>query len=802
MRLSPAHNLEERRAEGIILIKYAIELAELQVFQGRHFLLENPLPAESWNLEELKKLLRRLECHQAVFDQCRFQLRGPSGLLHKKPTKIVTSSEAIARRLDGRRCLKDHEHKTVIGGARVTWAAGLYTKELADEIICGLEEEFDRSYLRRPHEALAVEDGDIEDDLEREIDPPVEVRDFDSSDEEIKVDLSNLKASAHVKEAARRIHNNTGHRSNRRLARSLALAPPEAIVAAKTLKCAVCEGRKLPRARRPASLPNPKDCGDQIHIDIVEMEDATETRFYVAVHIIDAVSRFQMAEVLADKSADSVVQFVQRRWLLIFGPPRVLVADQGREFISWRFEEMAAQHSILLWHTAVQSPWQNGLWERGGGILKAIVSAIVKSQTVVGREEMETAVQEGIAAYNADLNDAGVTPAQAALGRQPCMIGDVLGDVGQRLAEHGLIECRPGLARQVAMREVAKLAMLRLHFSRGLRRAEMARSRTPTVTQDLEPGMIVYYFRTSKYNSKTGPWKKKLSLKRWHGPGLLVAMEQPSNCFISHKGQLVKTSLEHVRTASTMEQITAEEWEMAIQDVVEAAMRDKADGGQAPLTVGPPVEIPAVVAPASVASAPATPGLDLQQIPVQPQELAAALQPSSASAPSSRRTSLLTSALRGRGGIVAQPIPERSLPSSARSSRIDGAFSRLVEEDDRKRAAEIPVEVYFKMLIAQWQMWNPHQPHLLNKKDMLQCPWSNSSKEMNIPFLLFPSLPSRTAWSLWNMKFVIMVHGTADGRLLHGLTGRPTNVLVCRGLPDVLKSMQYRRLEKNTSGRT
>jgi hypothetical protein len=30
--------------------------------------------------------------------------------------------------------------------------------------------------------------------------------------------------------------------------------------------------------------------------------------------------------------------------------------------------------------------------------------------------------------------------------------------------------------------------MLRLHFSRGLRRAELARSRTSTVTQELEPG--------------------------------------------------------------------------------------------------------------------------------------------------------------------------------------------------------------------------------------------------------------------------------------------------------------------------
>lgn len=73
-------------------------------------------------------------------------------------------------------------------------------------------------------------------------------------------------------------------------------------------------------------MPTPKDCGDQVHIDIFEVEDLTETRFY-AVHIIDAVSRFQMGEILTDKSADSAVQFVKRRWMPIFGPPHVLVAS-------------------------------------------------------------------------------------------------------------------------------------------------------------------------------------------------------------------------------------------------------------------------------------------------------------------------------------------------------------------------------------------------------------------------------------------------------------------------------------------
>eukprot|EP00435_Cladocopium_sp_Y103_P000558 s8569_g1.t1 len=224
---------------------------------------------------ELKRLLRRLECHQAVFDQCRFNLRGPSGLLHKKPTKIATSSERIAIRLDGKRCSRDHEHQHVMGGSSITSAAGLYTKELAREIVKGLEEEFDKTFGRGTiHETLAVDgaetDGDIEDALEREIDPPVEMRDIDESDDEVQVLPANMKIPAAVKEAVKKLHCNTGHRSNKRLARALAIAgaPPEAIAAAKSLQCSLCQEKRPPRARRPATLPTPKDAGDQVHIDL------------------------------------------------------------------------------------------------------------------------------------------------------------------------------------------------------------------------------------------------------------------------------------------------------------------------------------------------------------------------------------------------------------------------------------------------------------------------------------------------------------------------------------------------------
>ena len=57
----------------------------------------------------------------------------------------------------------------------------------------------------------------------------------------------------------------------------------------------------------------------------------------------------------------------------------------------------------------------------------------------------------------------------------------------------------------------------------GLGRAELARSRTKTLTTRPEAGDIVYFFRDQKYRGRQA--KRVLALRRWHGPCLLVAYE-------------------------------------------------------------------------------------------------------------------------------------------------------------------------------------------------------------------------------------------------------------------------------------
>ena len=354
-------------------------------------------------------------------------------------------------------------------------------------------------------------------------------------------------------------------------------------------------------------------------------------------------------------------------------------------------------------------------------MLKALATAVIRAHSLLGSEEVDKSVQEAVMAYNevdksvqeavmaynSDVSgDSGVSPAQAAIGKQPRYEGDVLGNFAHRVVSHGILEERPGLARQVAMRETAKLAMVRLHFSKGIQRAEVARSRGPTFEQELTPGMIVYYFRHTKYNNKTSQSKRKLSLKRWHGPGLLVAMEGDLNGFISHRGQLTKVAREHIRPASTMEQIASEVWGDAVKEVVEAAIHDMtlrgmddkiADGARTP-GGRPQAEAPSTPASAPIQPAVLEPAVVAQ--PLTPQEIANALQPASQSqADLSRRTSLLSMPVQRGTPAPGTPIGDL-VRGGSMSSRMAEAVGRLAEADpedvgpeaSRKRPPDVQVE--------------------------------------------------------------------------------------------------------------
>ena len=73
--------------------------------------------------------------------------------------------------------------------------------------------------------------------------------------------------------------------------------------------------------------------GERAHVDLLFVDDSLG-KTYTVGRITDAVSRFQLAAILADRSSASMVDFRLRMWWPLLGPPRQIIADQGRGFIS------------------------------------------------------------------------------------------------------------------------------------------------------------------------------------------------------------------------------------------------------------------------------------------------------------------------------------------------------------------------------------------------------------------------------------------------------------------------------------
>ena len=234
----------------------------------------------------------------------------------------------------------------MIGGSKVTQPAGHYPPAFASAIVRAFQDQFNfESRLQHQaflNEAMAAEQAG----------PLPE----DSSEDELVAAVTadkDLTITPAVKQAVYRLHENTGHRSGRRLARALLVcgAPKEAVLAAKKLQCSICAEQRAPKPRRPASLPQTRHVGAKVHIDLLMLEDAFRQN-YVVVHVTDSVSRFQMASIIKDKSTSSVIQFLTTHWIPLIGNPETIVADQGREFISSEFDEFCSARSIFLYHLA------------------------------------------------------------------------------------------------------------------------------------------------------------------------------------------------------------------------------------------------------------------------------------------------------------------------------------------------------------------------------------------------------------------------------------------------------------------
>lgn len=113
-------------------------------------------------------------------------------------------------------------------------------------------------------------------------------------------------------------------------------------------------------------------------------------------------TNLQFVEILEDKRAETVYQTFVKAWVARYGPPTLMVVDQGNEFRE-PFASKVGEMGIQMHTIDVRSPWQNGRTERAGGLFKARLESVLRETTATSEEDID----ETCAMHNRFYNRSG-----------------------------------------------------------------------------------------------------------------------------------------------------------------------------------------------------------------------------------------------------------------------------------------------------------------------------------------------------------------------------------------------------------
>jgi len=138
-RMNP-QDVKRRKAEGMILVRFALDIYLWQLRRGRYFMHEHPESAVSWGAKEVRDLLRQDGVTSVANDACMFGMKavdsqgveGPA----KKPTRWMGNAPRVMRELS-KRCRGHHAQHVHLTGGRAAGAA-VYPPELVAALIRGL----------------------------------------------------------------------------------------------------------------------------------------------------------------------------------------------------------------------------------------------------------------------------------------------------------------------------------------------------------------------------------------------------------------------------------------------------------------------------------------------------------------------------------------------------------------------------------------------------------------------------------------------------------------------------------------
>ena len=350
----------------------------------------------------------------------------------------------------------------------------------------------------------------------------------------------------------KRAHEGLGHPGRERFLRILASskASTRVMEIARNLKCSVCEKFKLPKPSRAGAPPKEVGLNEIVGIDSIQVRVPFSKKTKYCLNIIDYHSHFQLIVPLRDHTAMEA-RMGYRLWLKIFGPPRKLLCDLGKEFQK-QFEHAAEADGTELLPSSLETPEQRGFVERNGQLFKEMFYKTIEQTNCNNWDEWYQTIDLVCSMKNRLLSRGGYSPAQRVFGYQQRIPGGLMSEGEKDMAVQSLHHIGdPQVTKAMQIRKLAAQSFHEVDCQQAIRAAA---THGPRPHYGYETGQAVYFWRRG-----TDPARRSAN-SFWHGPARVVATQLPTTVWLSYNHHLVKASPEKLRPASEEEFFSLSGW--------------------------------------------------------------------------------------------------------------------------------------------------------------------------------------------------------------------------------------------------
>ena len=266
-------------------------------------------------------------------------------------------------------------------------------------------------------------------------------------------------------------HRGLGHPHKERFLRILRAGKASRLIMelAKRFECSQCREEQRPRPWRRAAPPRDFAFNEVVGVDTITLKHY-EKRI-LCLNCICWGTRYQLIIPLKGKTAVHVRE-AYRTWVKLFGAPKVVKPDLGREFLQ-EFAYRCGTDGSVVDPTSLEAPTQASITEREGKSFKMIFSkAGIELGHELSNEEVHELIDTTCMVKNRLVHRGGFSAIHRAFGFTPCLPGEFLqGDESNIMSASANIQGDLTLQKQEKMRLAAGRAFFDLECHQAVKRA-------------------------------------------------------------------------------------------------------------------------------------------------------------------------------------------------------------------------------------------------------------------------------------------------------------------------------------------